>query len=900
MRLLPDLALQLRLIRASRVFAIITIGISVLALIGWMLDVDWLIRLPGSTIGMNPVSAISLILAGVSFLILVSNEQLQPRRGVVLFFSVLVLVLGLVKILSLLIDSDWALDNLLFYNEITRGVRDKMSPVTAVCLIFLGSAILLLTTKKSLQVRIAQVFALLIGLAAWLLQLGYIYKVPSFYRETSFYGPMGLYTALAFVCMAIAVLLSRPDQGIMKPLTRLSSGSIVIRLIMPAAVIVPTVLGWLGMFGDWLGIYEAEFGVAVYTLMFIIIFLALAWYTASTLNARDIQRKEVSDALQKSEEELSSIFNGAPDAVVVINENGEVVKWNPEAEKLFLWTRQEAIGSSLRDLVIPDEYKEAHDNGMARFLKSGKANIVGKTVDVKAIRKNKKEFDASIRISPVIIKGHHLFVGFIRDITERKKLENKLTEFNIELKKQVSEKTRQLTEIFERLTDGFIALDSDLRYTYLNKKASELIHRDPAEMLGKHVWSEFPEAIGSSTYHAFNTALKEKKYVVNIDSYEPLGIHQENHIYPSDNGLVVFIRDITEKRKAQMALQEREARYRTLVEEAADAIMVYSPKLNTYVEVNKKAAEMFGYSEEELKTKSPEDFLFHDDPIPVPREKLESGEAISIERRMKRKDGTGLMVETTAKKLPDGNYLAFIRDITERKLAEEQTKRLSDELRVLTNHLQKVREEERTHIAREIHDELGQQLTVMKMDASYVNKKIGEDQPLIKEKMNELLKMIDHTVKSIRRISSELRPSLLDDLGLIAAMEWHLDEFERRSGISKEFHSEVQALDLPDNVKINLFRIFQESLTNVARHSGGTHVIVKLNKSENELILTITDNGKGFDKENAGKKTLGILGMKERTIMIGGTYDIAGVAGEGTTVTVAIPETNLIKQDNYA
>jgi signal transduction histidine kinase len=227
-------------------------------------------------------------------------------------------------------------------------------------------------------------------------------------------------------------------------------------------------------------------------------------------------------------------------------------------------------------------------------------------------------------------------------------------------------------------------------------------------------------------------------------------------------------------------------------------------------------------------------------------------------------------------------------------------RRLNEELRVLTNHLNKIREDERTHIAREIHDELGQQLTVMKMDASWINKKLTTSDKPIQDKMNELLLMIDHTVKSIRRISSELRPSLLDDLGLVPAMEWHLDEFEKRSGITKEFQLINEIPQLPDNIKINIFRIFQESLTNVARHSEATHVIVRIELKNNEVILTITDNGKGFSTDSTKKKTLGILGMKERTLMIGGVYNITGVAGKGTTVSVVIPVTNLIKQDIYA
>ena len=219
--------------------------------------------------------------------------------------------------------------------------------------------------------------------------------------------------------------------------------------------------------------------------------------------------------------------------------------------------------------------------------------------------------------------------------------------------------------------------------------------------------------------------------------------------------------------------------------------------------------------------------------------------------------------------------LVLANNVTEKHIAEEKLKESYEAIRTLTGHLQNVREEERLHISREIHDELGQLLTVLKMDVSWLNKKIEPENKVAKEKLSEILSMVDTTVKSVRRIASELRPSLLDDLGLYAAMEWHLEEFERRSGIIKELVIPETELLLPDALKIGIFRIFQESLTNVARHSGAKNVNVSLLQKDNQLILTIRDNGIGFEEEPmTTKKTLGLLGMKERSMMMGGQYNI--------------------------
>jgi signal transduction histidine kinase len=149
---------------------------------------------------------------------------------------------------------------------------------------------------------------------------------------------------------------------------------------------------------------------------------------------------------------------------------------------------------------------------------------------------------------------------------------------------------------------------------------------------------------------------------------------------------------------------------------------------------------------------------------------------------------------------------------------------------------------------------------------------------------------LEGAVKSVRRISSELRPSLLDDLGLIAAIEWHLKEFEKRAGIKVKFYADEPELSLPEETRTGLFRIFQESLTNVARHANAKKVSVSLKRKGGEIVLSIEDDGNGFDKMKvADKKTLGILGMEERSSMMGGKYQINSIPGEGTIVEVSVP-----------
>jgi len=217
----------------------------------------------------------------------------------------------------------------------------------------------------------------------------------------------------------------------------------------------------------------------------------------------------------------------------------------------------------------------------------------------------------------------------------------------------------------------------------------------------------------------------------------------------------------------------------------------------------------------------------------------------------------------------------------------ERLKESEDKLRRLAAHLISVREEERAHIAREIHDELGQVLTGLKMEVTWLAKRLRE-KPLV-EKTDSMCKLIDTTVQTVRKIATGLRPEMLDDMGLIAAVAWQAKEFQKRTGIRcrAKLPPEVK-LDI--DVSTTMFRIFQEILTNVARHSRATRVDMELGVNDERVSLEVTDNGVGIaDSDLNGKKSLGLLGMHERALLFGGEVKITGTAGHGTRVSVSIP-----------
>jgi len=233
---------------------------------------------------------------------------------------------------------------------------------------------------------------------------------------------------------------------------------------------------------------------------------------------------------------------------------------------------------------------------------------------------------------------------------------------------------------------------------------------------------------------------------------------------------------------------------------------------------------------------------------------------------------------------------ALTREIAERRRAEEHVRNSEENLRALAARLQSVREEEWTRIAREIHDELGQALTGLKMDLTWVAGKLPPDQKALVAKTKSMFDLIDGTIQSVRKIATRLRPEVLDELGLGPAIEWQAKEFQKRSGVRCKLSLAPGEAAIDRDRATAAFRIFQELLTNVARHADATRLDVSMRVEGGVLVLEVEDNGKGIDESAMlSPKSLGILGMRERALPFGGGIEITGARNQGTRVRVSIP-----------
>jgi len=354
-----------------------------------------------------------------------------------------------------------------------------------------------------------------------------------------------------------------------------------------------------------------------------------------------------------------------------------------------------------------------------------------------------------------------------------------------QIEKENREATARLKEsevkyrnLVERITDAFVALDKEWRYTYANKKAAQILGRQQDYLISKHVWTEFPERLGTVLHKAYEKAMKTQRYIYIEEYFAPSCLWLEHHIYPSPAGLSVFFRDITDRKKAEQEINNR-----------------------------------------------------------------------------------------------------------------------NEELHLLTAHLQTVREEERKRIGREIHDELGQQLTVIKMDTVWIDKNIPAETTAIKNKLQNIISLLDGSNLSIRRILNELRPAVLDRHGLFDAVKLLEKQFTANTGIPVTFKMNETEIKLPEAIATCIFRAYQEAFTNISRYAEATRVRTSFSIAKNIITIKISDNGKGFNTTSVeSKKSFGLLGMKERVHSLGGSFKVESSPGKGTTITIrlstAIPKTN--------
>lgn len=504
---------------------------------------------------------------------------------------------------------------------------------------------------------------------------------------------------------------------------------------------------------------------------------------------------------------------------------------------------------------------------------------------------------------------------------ENRRVQEALWKASEELESRVRERTLELraseqkfSSVTETAADSIVSADSRGCIVYFNPGAERTFGYTEDEILGKPLTVLMPDRYRQDHVRGFQRYLTTGESRIMGQVVELAGRRKDGTEFPAELSLsswateegiffTAIVRDITRRKTIEQTLRDREALTDRLFERAPDAIVAVNAA-GQIVRANEQVEAIFGYARDEITGQPIETLLPERYRMRHVQQRTgytaaphlrPMGEGLELYGR--RKDGREFPVDIMLSPLDttEGRIIiAIVRDITRRKQAENELRESDRQLRALAARLDQVREEERTRIAREIHDELGQSLTGLKMDLAWTNKLLEKPKkpaaPVLREKIAAMMKLIDLTVQSVRRISSELRPGVLDDLGLLSAIEWQANEFQQRSGTACDVSIAADKRPVPPEISTAVFRIFQEILTNVARHAKATHVQVGLSKTGDQLVLEVHDNGRGVTPQELGdRRSLGLLGMRERAETFGGTVKITGVAGQGTTVVVTIP-----------
>ena len=476
------------------------------------------------------------------------------------------------------------------------------------------------------------------------------------------------------------------------------------------------------------------------------------------------------------------------------------------------------------------------------------------------------------------------------------------------LKKELLNIDLLFGQLWEISVDGMRLIDEDGKILLVNDAFCKIFQMEREEALGKPFSIVYADDEQEKALKAYQRDIRNNELKTLFERENTLWNGKKSWLEFSNSFLTLpdgskltlsIIKDISKRKNSELELRESESKFKMLFNNANDAVFVTQlsneKSYGDFIEVNEVACRRLGYTKEEFLQLSPSAIVSQKSIIEFnlrTEQLLKDGHVIyDIVHRAK--DRKLIPVEVNSHLFiynDKPTVLSIARDITERKQAEEKLKRTSKLLRELATHLQSIREEERTMIAQEIHDELGQVLTALKIQVSLLANKLDKNQQPLKEKINSLSDMIDASVESVQKISSKLRPGILDELGLIAAIEWQTEEFEKMTNIKCSLVLPGEELLLEKNKSTAIFRIFQEALTNIARHAKATQTSISLLQHQSIIYLEIQDNGRGITQEQEKDfNSLGIHGMKERAMVFNGQVYVEGITGKGTIVKVEIP-----------
>ncbi|HLX11666.1 MAG TPA: PAS domain S-box protein [Bacteroidota bacterium] len=607
----------------------------------------------------------------------------------------------------------------------------------------------------------------------------------------------------------------------------------------------------------------------------------------AALSAEVAERKLAEERLRGTQEFLARLLEHSPAPIFVASVDHRVKLINTAYERAFHLERETIIGKLVRE-VFPEETASAFEAQNKEVLRTLRAGTFETTIQFP----DGPRFFRAVKFPLFRADGELDGIGgFSFDITNERKIADAL---------EANE--RNLQAVFDNAHDAFVLFDDAGTILKFNGAALKLLGNSREDLANRSLFTlpQVPPPQGWSaimkggTYSGELTLRRGDGSFVETECRIAANILPGVHLAAFDN--------IAERKAAERALQLSEKRSRTLIENNTDFVCL-ATREGQIKYVSPSVTRSFGYTPQELADRFVFDYI-HPDDLPLLQNMLagilaQSGATLRCQFRVRHTNGSYLWLDVSAMNMtedPDLRSIIFnARDITERKRDLEELQRAHEHLLTVSTRLESIREEEKSRIAIEIHDEFGQVLTALKMDLAYIVRTLARTGDAQHEhtivKLNSMSKIIDSTVDRVRQIATNLRPETLDDMGLVGATADYAKEFELRTGIICTTSLPSDPVIVAPDRATALFRVVQEALTNAARHAHATTVAIELKHESGSFSLEIRDDGTGITEDQAaGVKSIGIVGMKERAMLFGGSFAIKGRPGKGTTVRVTIPD----------
>lgn len=877
----PDIKIWSKLIRWAKLLPIFVIIIAALVLVGWQFNIDLFKRLFPRLIAMNPLTAVAFLCSAFSFRLMFANDHSGPKMLLARLLAILVMMIGAFKLFELLSGLHIGFDQVLYRNELHQeqvlGFVNTMAPNTAFSFLLTGTGLLLFNYESANRKLPAHYIALAVAFLSLLSIIGYMYRVQKFYSVLS-YIPMALHTALCFLFMSLALLFIKPERGVLREFVRAHSGSILARKVIPAAVIIPVLLGWLRLYGDRRGWFPTEMGTAILILTIIVFFLALISYSAALLNRRDLERKIAEEKLAqlnaelehkvgertaeivRSEARFRALIENNSDVIMLSDAEGKPIYQSPSAFRVTGRTLEERKNIPGFEFIHPDDLPALKDMFQQVLSFPGRPfpfshrfrHKDGHYVWIEGVITNLLEDEAVAAI-----------VSNYRDVSYKKYAED-----------QLKSSEKRFRAMIEKSVDIVSLADATGRVYYITPSVEKVFGFTPEEYLS-HPPSHFihpndltgQEALIRDIISKPGESFYRQQRLLHKDgSWRWCEGIITNLLHDPDIGaLISNFRDITERKKGE----EQQALFASIVNSSDDAIM--STTLDgTVTTWNQGAEHIFGYTANEIVGK-PVDILIPEallDEEKIMMKRLAKGESFKhFETIRLRKNGTRMYASLTVSPLRDAlgevvSASVVLRDVSDRVRAREEIEQLNATLE------QKVIE--RTAQLEAVNKELESFSYSVSHDLRAPLRAIDGYARIIEEDYFKLFDDEGKRLFSVIQYNAKKMGTLIDDL-LSFSRLGRKDLNRMRVNMNELVEGAI--LELEKSVKHNasikigklgtvavdyglISQAMINLISNAIKYSSKNpqpQINIDADRRANEVIYSVADNGVGFDMKYADK-----------------------------------------------